>query len=49
MYCLKCIISNMNCICIPLIPYAYIPKRHVRFSYNAIIHNNISHGSKMIR
>ena len=47
MCCLKYVMSHINCICVPLLPYAYIPKRHVRFSNNLSIYSTYPH--KMIR
>lgn len=49
MCCIKCVMSYINSICVPLLPYAYIPKRRVYFSDKIKIVNNISYGPNMIR
>lgn len=45
--CIRCFAYNMNYTCVALLPYAYLPKRRVRFSNNLSIYS--TYQNKMIR
>lgn len=47
--CIRCFAYNMNYTCVALLPYAYLSKRHVRFSNNLSIYSTYPYPHKMIR